>query len=53
MICDDRGKDQLIAGCLAAASAAVNLALLALLGVQGGAEHRSLRRGRVGSAGAS
>jgi len=38
MIRDDRGKDQFIAGCLAAASVAVNLALLALLGVQRGAD---------------
>jgi hypothetical protein len=35
---DERGNDRLIAGCLAAASVAVNLALLALLGVQRGAD---------------
>ena len=35
---DDRGTDQLIAGCLAAASVVVNLALLALLGVHRGAD---------------
>jgi hypothetical protein len=35
---DDTRKDQLIAGCLAAASVAVNLVLLAVLGVHRGAD---------------
>src|SRR4029079_18235877 len=35
---DERRRDQLIAGSLAAASVAVNLALLALLGVHRGAD---------------
>jgi hypothetical protein len=38
MIRDDRAKDQFIAGCLAAASVAVSLVLLALLGVHRGAD---------------